>query len=109
MKRNNLRQAFPLLSRSKEKKSKRQTPLIGAAHRVDTEIPIKRGKRMEEHICLSCGKPDPEGLKILGNCFCADCEAGMVQSNLENDSYQHWIDICRQIWEKFIPALTKTE
>jgi hypothetical protein len=64
---------------------------------------------MENPICLSCGRPDPDGLNIMGHCICTECETLMITSDAASAGYQHWIDSCRKIWEKFIPVPKKTE
>ncbi|HYH01587.1 MAG TPA: sigma factor G inhibitor Gin [Bacillota bacterium] len=62
---------------------------------------------MEENLCLSCGKPNPENLKIFDVYLCADCEAQMMASNAGKGDYQHWINSCRKMWEKITAGLNE--
>lgn len=55
---------------------------------------------MEENLCLSCGKPNPDSLKIFEAYLCADCEAKLLESDVGKNDYPHWIESCRKLWEK---------
>jgi hypothetical protein len=54
---------------------------------------------MAEKLCLSCGKPDPEGLAILGAYLCLDCESKLMKSDPAAADYSHWMASCRKLWE----------
>jgi hypothetical protein len=54
---------------------------------------------MGENLCLSCGKPDLNSLKIFGTYLCAECESKLVKSNAGQADYRHWMDSCRKLWE----------
>ncbi|HEY8463809.1 MAG TPA: sigma factor G inhibitor Gin [Bacillota bacterium] len=64
---------------------------------------------MEENLCLGCGKPNPENLRIFNACLCADCEAKMLASNAGKTDYQHWIDSCRKLWGKIATQLNEVQ
>lgn len=51
-------------------------------------------------VCFGCGGSAPNGLKIYGQYLCPDCEAKIIDSQVEKLDYQHWIDSCRIFWEK---------
>jgi DNA-directed RNA polymerase subunit RPC12/RpoP len=54
---------------------------------------------MAEDLCLSCGRPSPNSLKILGVYLCPECERKLVQSTVVASDYQHWVASCRKVWE----------
>jgi hypothetical protein len=63
---------------------------------------------MAEDLCLSCGRPDPNSLKILGVYLCPECEKKMVQSTAAAADYQHWIASCRKVWESVAGEFQET-
>jgi len=50
-------------------------------------------------VCFGCGNLVSEALNIWGQYLCPDCEAQMLNSDVNQDDYQHWIDVCRKFWE----------
>jgi hypothetical protein len=74
------------------------------------EHPTKRGIEMGEKLCLSCGKPDPGSLTILGMYLCPACERKLVNSTVAAADYRHWMASCRKLWENIETAdLKKTK
>ncbi|MGD9155756.1 MAG: sigma factor G inhibitor Gin [Bacillota bacterium] len=64
---------------------------------------------MGEKLCLSCGKPDPESLAILGAYLCPACERKLVKSTAAAGDYRHWMASCRKLWENMKTVDFKNE
>ena len=50
--------------------------------------------------CFGCGGSAPDGLEICGQYLCGVCEAKLIHCRAEKLEYQHWIDKCRDFWDK---------
>jgi DNA-directed RNA polymerase subunit RPC12/RpoP len=64
---------------------------------------------MAENLCLSCGKSDPDSLKILEMYLCGECESRLVKSRTDHADYRHWMASCRKLWENIETKVSEME
>lgn len=55
---------------------------------------------MEQEImstCIVCGQPKEQGIHIVNEFICLDCESEMVQTKVEDEKYPFFVHRLRQI------------
>ncbi|WJH36348.1 sigma factor G inhibitor Gin [Paenibacillus aurantius] len=50
--------------------------------------------------CIICGETGREGIHIVTEFICVECEAEMVQTDVRDEKYPFFIHQMRQIWYK---------
>ncbi|GAB6992532.1 sigma factor G inhibitor Gin [Paenibacillus pini] len=50
-----------------------------------------------EHVCIICRHVKQEGIRVVSQFICEDCEAEMVHTNAEDAKYRYFIHQMRQI------------
>lgn len=50
-----------------------------------------------EHVCIICGLVKEEGITIISQFICEECECEMVHTNAEDAKYHYFIHQMRQI------------
>lgn len=52
----------------------------------------------EAQTCIICGQPKEEGILIISEFICDDCEAEMVHTDVRDAKYPFFITQMKQIW-----------
>ncbi|WP_238162459.1 sigma factor G inhibitor Gin [Cohnella sp. AR92] len=47
--------------------------------------------------CIVCGQPKEQGIHIVNEFICLDCETEMVQTKVEDEKYPFFVHRLRQI------------
>ena len=50
------------------------------------------------HSCIICGEHKEQGIVIVSEFICEDCEAEMVHTDVKDDKYDFFIHQMKQIW-----------
>lgn len=53
-----------------------------------------------ENTCIICGNSCKEGITILSQFICSECESEMVQTDVKDDKYPYFIHQLKQLWYK---------
>lgn len=48
--------------------------------------------------CIVCGREKSQGIYIVGQFLCRDCEQDIVHTDVEEERYQHYIACMKRIW-----------
>lgn len=48
--------------------------------------------------CIICGRAGLEGMRVCGQLICNACEREIVQTDVEDDDYQHYVEQMKLIW-----------
>lgn len=48
--------------------------------------------------CIICGESKSEGIHIVSEFICDECEAEMVHTDVQEDKYHFFIHQMKQIW-----------
>lgn len=51
-----------------------------------------------ETTCIICGQQKKEGIVIVSEFICEACEAEMVQTDVKDEKYNHFVHQMKQIW-----------
>ncbi|WP_138496133.1 sigma factor G inhibitor Gin [Paenibacillus pinistramenti] len=52
----------------------------------------------EADTCIICGEIKNQGIKIVSEFICEDCEAEMVHTDVKEDKYDFFVHQMKQIW-----------
>lgn len=50
--------------------------------------------------CIICGQSGKEGILVVSEFICLECEAEMVRTDVKDEKYPFFIHQMRQIWYK---------
>ncbi|MFB5190511.1 sigma factor G inhibitor Gin [Alicyclobacillus fastidiosus] len=53
--------------------------------------------------CIICHQGKDQGIRICGQFICSDCERDIVNSDVRDEHYQHYVNEMKRIW---LSALT---
>ncbi|MGM1050343.1 Inhibitor of sigma-G Gin [Paenibacillus uliginis N3/975] len=54
-------------------------------------------EEMNEHVCIICSQNKKEGITIVSQFVCEDCESEIVHTNAEDAKYHFFIHQLKQI------------
>lgn len=52
----------------------------------------------DEQACIICGEKKSQGIVVVSEFICEDCEAEMVHTDVKDDKYDFFIHQMKQIW-----------
>ncbi|GAX88700.1 sigma factor G inhibitor Gin [Effusibacillus lacus] len=52
----------------------------------------------ETHVCIVCREPKTSGIRIWDQFVCAACEREIVQTDVEDEKYDFYIERLKPIW-----------
>ncbi|GGE22081.1 carnitine-CoA ligase [Marinithermofilum abyssi] len=55
-------------------------------------------KTMDRIRCIVCEKPRTNGISVLDEFICEHCEREIVQTDVEDRKYPHFVFQLRKIW-----------
>ena len=64
------------------------------------ELAIEAGKDNAAETCMICGQQQTEGLHIVEEFICADCEREMVHTDVWDAKYPFFIHQMKQVWQR---------
>lgn len=59
---------------------------------------FKSNHGCEQQACIICGEKKADGISIVSEFICEDCEAEMVHTDVKDDKYDFFIHQMKQIW-----------
>lgn len=48
--------------------------------------------------CIVCHEPKSEGMMVLDEFICGDCEQEIIQTNVEDKKYPYFVHQLKSIW-----------
>lgn len=54
-------------------------------------------EELTEHLCIVCGQKKTEGITIVSQFVCEECESEIVHTNAEDTKYRFFIHQLKQI------------
>ncbi|ANS76405.1 inhibitor of sigma-G Gin [Paenibacillus yonginensis] len=64
----------------------------------DIVKPVEILKEEGPETCIICGKTKAQGIKIVSEFICEECEAEMVHTDVKDEKYDFFIHQMKQIW-----------
>lgn len=55
---------------------------------------------MEDQVCIICNESSERGLSIWEKFICSQCEAEIIQTEVEDEKYTFFIHQLRKLWFK---------
>jgi len=54
----------------------------------------------KQEVCMICKRPQVEGLHIVEEFICLDCERELVQTDVQDEKYPFFINQMKQVWQQ---------
>lgn len=67
---------------------------------MDEELRETAGESEESKICMICGQRQKEGLHIVEEFICVDCEREIVNTDVQDAKYPFFIHQMKQVWQR---------
>ncbi|MFD2170750.1 sigma factor G inhibitor Gin [Tumebacillus lipolyticus] len=61
------------------------------------ELNVFREKR-NGGICIICGEAKQQGIRIISQFLCQDCEREIVATDVQDEKYSYYVARMKQIW-----------
>lgn len=55
-------------------------------------------EEQKDNVCIICRESKPEGIVIVSEFICDDCEAEIVRTDVQDAKYPFFIHQMKQIW-----------
>ncbi|MCY0869143.1 MAG: sigma factor G inhibitor Gin [Firmicutes bacterium] len=52
--------------------------------------------------CLICGREQAQGMHIFSHLICAQCEAQIVSTDVDDEMYRVFVERLRTLWEDLV-------
>jgi hypothetical protein len=52
----------------------------------------------KQSVCIICNEPKAEGILVVSEFICEECEAEMVRTDVQDAKYPFFIHQMKQIW-----------
>ena len=57
-------------------------------------------EELEPETCMICGREQTEGLHIVEEFICVDCERELVNTDVQDAKYPFFINRMKQVWQQ---------
>lgn len=58
----------------------------------------KEIQELEPHVCMICEQTGKEGIHILSQFICLECERDIVNTGVDDDLYEYFVERMRALW-----------
>ncbi|WP_237690988.1 sigma factor G inhibitor Gin [Paenibacillus caui] len=65
---------------------------------MEEQIEQMDSEEQEANTCIICGQQKSQGITIVSEFICEDCETEMVRTDVKDDKYDYFIHRMKQIW-----------
>lgn len=57
-------------------------------------------------VCMICARTGGDGIHILSRFICSDCEQDLVNTEVDDDLYEYFVDRLRILWNDLMSGIS---